>query len=84
MINEFAVKHDVKELIRIASILTENEKRGSDVIDSLSRESRYLWDERKTVARESGKMIDTKMAYPLGLLLILLIVITMAPALLGM
>ena len=84
VINEYAVRHDVKELIRIASILTENEKRGSDVIDSLSRESRYLWDERKTVARESGKMIDTKMAYPLGLLLILLIVITMAPALLGM
>ena len=84
VINEYAVKHDVKELIRIASILTENEKRGSDVIESLARESRYLWDERKTVAREAGKMIDTKMAYPLGLLLILLIIITMAPALLGM
>ena len=84
VISEYAVKHDVKELIRIASILTENEKRGSDVVESLARESRYLWDERKTVARESGKMIDTKMAYPLGLLLILLIVITMAPALLNM
>ena len=47
-------------------------------------ESKYLWDERKIVARESGKMIDTKMSWPLGLLLILLIVITMAPALLSM
>ena len=84
IINEFAVKNDVKELIRIATILTENEKRGSDVIESLSRESRYLWDERKTVAREKGKMIDTKMSYPLGVLLILLIVITMAPAMLSM
>lgn len=84
IINEFAVKNDVKEMIRIATILTENEKRGSDVIESLSRESKYLWDERKTVARESGKMIDTKMSYPLGILLILLIVITMAPAMLSM
>lgn len=84
IINEFAIKNDVKEMIRIATILTENEKRGSDVIESLSRESRYLWDERKTVARESGKMIDTKMSYPLGILLILLIVITMAPAMLSM
>ena len=84
IINEFAVKNDVKEMIRIATILTENEKRGSDVIESLSRESRYLWDERKIVARESGKMIDTKMSYPLGILLILLIVITMAPAMLSM
>ena len=84
VINEYAVKHDVKELIRIAAILNENEKRGSDVVESLERESRYLWDERKTVARECGKAIDTKMSYPLGLLLIVLIVITMAPALLNM
>ena len=83
VINEYAVKHDVKELIRIAAILTENEKRGSDVVESLERESRYLWDERKTVARECGKSIDTRMSYPLGLLLILLIVITMAPALMN-
>lgn len=84
VINEYAVRHDVKEMIRIAAILTENEKRGSDVVESLERESRYLWDERKAVARERGKAIDTKMSYPLGLLLIALIVITMAPALLNM
>lgn len=84
VINEYAVRHDVKELIRISTILNENEKRGSDVIENLARESRYLWDERKTVARECGKAIDTKMSYPLGLLLILLIVITIAPALLNM
>lgn len=84
VINEYAVKHDVKEMIRIAAILNENEKRGSDVIESLERESRYLWDERKAVARECGKAIDTKMSYPLGMLLIVLIVITMAPALLNM
>lgn len=83
VIRDYAEKHDVKELIRIAAILTENEKRGSDVVESLARESRYLWDERKIVAREYGKSIDTKMSYPLGLLLILLIVITMAPALLN-
>ncbi len=83
VINEYAVRHDVKERIRIAAILTENEKRGSDVVESLERESKYLWEERKTVARESGKAIDTRMSYPLGLLLIVLIVITMAPALLN-
>ena len=74
----------MKELIRIATILSENEKRGSDVIESLSRESKYLWDDRKIIARESGKMIDTRMSWPLALLLILLIVITMAPAMLNM
>lgn len=84
LINEYASRHNVKELVRIATILTENERRGSDVIESLSRESKYLWDDRKIVARESGRMIDMKMSWPLGMLLILLIVITMAPALLSM
>jgi len=84
LINEYAAKHNVKELIRIATILTENERRGSDVIESLSRESKYLWDDRQIVARESGRMIDTKMSWPLALLLILLIVITVAPAMLNM
>ena len=84
LINEYATRHNVKELVRIATILTENERRGSDVIESLSRESKYLWDDRKIVARESGRMIDMKMSWPLGMLLILLIVITMAPALLNM
>ena len=84
LITEFASRHNVKELVRIATILTENERRGSDVIESLSRESQYLWDDRKIVARECGRMIDMKMSWPLGMLLILLIVITMAPALLNM
>ena len=84
LISEYAARHNVKEMVRIATILTENEKRGSDVIESLSRESSYLWDDRKIVARESGKMIDMKMSWPLGMLLILLIVITMAPALMSM
>lgn len=84
LVNEWAKKHNVKELMRIATILIENERKGSDVIDNLSRESKYLWDDRKIIARESGKMIDTKMSYPMGLLLLLLIVITMAPALLNL
>lgn len=84
IINEFAAENNVKELMRISTILTENERRGSDVIDNLERESRYLWDDRKIIAREKGKMIDTKMSYPLAILLVLLIVITMAPAMLTM
>lgn len=84
IINEFAGRYNVKELMRISTILTENERRGSDVIDNLERESKYLWNDRKIIARERGKMIDTKMSYPLAILLVLLIVITMAPALLNL
>lgn len=83
LLSEYAAFHNVKELVRIAAILTENEKRGSDVIENLSRESRFLWDERKIIAREQGRMIDSKMSWPLAMLLIILIVITMAPAMMN-
>lgn len=84
LINEMAEKCSSKELMRIASILRENERKGTDIIENLDYESRYLWDKRKIIAREQGKMMEMKMAYPLGLLLIVLMVVTMAPAMLEM
>lgn len=84
LINEMAEKCSSKELMRIASILRENERKGTDIIENLDYESRYLWDKRKIIAREQGKMMEMKVAYPLGLLLIVLMVVTMAPAMLEM
>ena len=84
MFSELAKKYSVKELMRISTVLRENEKRGSNIQEKLERESALLWDIRKVIAREQGKLIDTKMTYPLGLLLVLLIVITMAPAMMSM
>lgn len=83
LLMDFAQTYNVKELIRIAAILDENENRGSDVIESLKKESEFLWDDRKIIARETGKMIDTKMAYPMAMLLLILIVITITPALIN-
>ncbi len=84
LLADYANEYNVKEMIRIATILTENEKRGSDIVESLQRESSFLWENRKIIATERGKALDAKMAYPLGLLLIILVVITIAPAFLNM
>lgn len=84
LIRDMASENNTKELMRIATILTENERRGSDIIESLTRESQFLWNMRRIIANEKGKSIDTKMAAPLGMLLVLLIGITMAPAILAM
>lgn len=83
-LSDYAYGYNVKELLRIATILSENEKRGSDVAESLSRESEFLWESRKITATERGKGIDVKMTLPLGLLLIMLIALTIAPAFLSM
>lgn len=83
-LHEYARKESCKELLRITTILQDSELRGSDSRETLKRESDYLWESRKIVANENGKVIDTKMALPLGVLLIILIMVTMAPALLTM
>ena len=84
LVTEFASEVQAKEMLRISALMTENERRGSDITGNLESESKYLWDSRKLIAKEKGKMIDTKMAYPMAMLLILLIIITMAPAMLSM
>ncbi len=83
-LHDYAKKEGCKELLRITTILQDSELRGSDSRNTLKRESDYLWESRKIVANENGKVIDTKMALPLGVLLIILIMVTMAPAILTM
>lgn len=84
LLHDCARVNGVKEMIRITTILIENERRGSNARDTLRKESEFLWESRKIIASEKGKTIDTKMALPLALLLIILIAITMAPALMAM
>lgn len=81
---EVAENFKVKELLRISIILDEGERKGGNIIEKLESESKYLWENRKIIAIEKGKLIDMKMVYPMGILLIILIMITMAPAILTM
>ena len=81
---ELARKYSVKELMRLATILRENERKGINIIEPLERESEYLFEHRKLMGKEQGKRIDLKMSYPLACLLFLLIVITMAPTMLSL
>ena len=84
LINEiyaFAGRSDVKELIRTANFLYENKNRGTEIWDRLSDLSEDLWEERKRLCMERIKVSETKMSFPLGIMLISLILMTSAPAL---
>ncbi|HKK95580.1 MAG TPA: type II secretion system F family protein [Anaerovoracaceae bacterium] len=82
--NRYANRIKIKELSRISMINIENLERGSDIREKIELESQYLWNMRKTIARENGKYIETKMTLPLGLLLLILVLVTMAPAIMNM
>ncbi len=70
----------VKELTRVASILMENRDKGTDLWEKLAEQGEALWTERKHLAMEKIRLAESKMSFPLGILLMALIIITAAPA----
>lgn len=80
----FAKHSGVKELMRITNIMLDNINRGDDLSDKLRRENELLWFARKQQAEEKGKLAETKLTMPLMILLTVLIMVTIAPALMEM
>ena len=77
----FACGANVKELTKTANFLYENKNRGTELWESLSGLAEDLWDERKRLCMERIKKSELKMSFPLGIMLISLILMTSAPAL---
>ncbi len=82
--NEFCKESHIKELSRIAGILVDSDRKGTDLWDKLSSEGEELWRKRKQITLQKIKLSETKMSFPLGLLLFALIIITAAPAMMQM
>ncbi len=80
----FAKHSGVKELMRITNIILENIDKGDDLSDKLRRENEILWFARKQQAEEKGRLAETKLTLPLMILLTVLIMVTIAPALMEM
>jgi hypothetical protein len=76
----FAKHSGVKELMRITNIMLDNMNKGDDLSDKLKRENELLWFARKQQAEEKGKLAETKLTLPLMILLTVLIMVTIAPA----
>lgn len=80
----FGRESQVKELSRITRILADGEQKGVDLWEKLADEGEELWEERKRIALERIRLSESKMSFPLALLLMALILITAAPAMLQM
>ena len=74
----------MKEFSRVSGILLDSRDRGTQMWDRLAEEGERLWEERRIRAMEKIKIAESKMSFPLGIMLIALIIITAAPAMLQM
>lgn len=67
---------------RLVNLISDNQRKGTDMTGKLREDAAALWEERKQAAEERGKLAETKLSLPLAMLLMVLIVITAAPAML--
>ena len=81
-LREFAKTSGIKEMIRVANIISDNVSKGTGLTEKLQAESEILWMNRKKTCEEGGRLAETKLTLPLVIFLLVLIVITIAPALL--
>lgn len=84
VMKSLAQEVSVREYVRMVNLLIDHQHRGVDLEDKLQAESRLLWEGRKAAAMQKGKEMETKMTFPLALLLMVLIIVTGMPALMNM
>lgn len=84
LFHRFSRLSGVKELTRLGNTLIENKSKGLDLWDKLEAQNESLWETKKRKVMESIKIKESKMSFPLGILLVSLIIITAAPSFLQM
>lgn len=87
LINElfiFSQKVRSKALMRFSSLVLDNKSKGSSLAEKLDKERSQMQSSRLNLAKGKAKEAETKLCFPLMLLLISLITICSAPALMQM
>lgn len=73
-----------RDLLRMAALIVDHAARGSELAEKLERERTHLWEGRMQMARGRAREVETKLCFPLMMLLGVLVVIAVSPALLEM
>lgn len=80
VLQKYADESSVSEFMRIIAIISDGQIKGVDIRNKLENESKILWHDRKKTAEERGHVAESKLAVPLSILLLVLMLITAAPA----
>ncbi len=80
----FAHETRIPQLLRFSSILDDAVLKGVDIVSKLEIESLLIRNGALRTAEEKGRKAETKLAFPMVLLLSALLLVTLAPVLLEM
>lgn len=82
---EFGRRCAVPEAKLFAATILMNAKRGGETLVPALRElTRQMWEKRKAAARILGEQASSRLAFPLALIFLLIVVLVGAPALMTM
>jgi tight adherence protein C len=82
---EFGRRCALPEAQLFASTLLMNAKRGGDeFVPALRDLTRQMWEKRKTAARTLGEQASSRLAFPLAVVFLLIVVLVGAPTMLMM
>lgn len=77
----FGERCKIPEILRFTSIVTQNIKKGSDMlVNVLQQQSKEAWLIRQDFAKRKGEKASTKLILPMGIMFIAIIMIVMTPA----
>ena len=79
-----AAESGIRDLVRFAGMMAEQQDRGSELSAKLERERARLWAARLSSARGRSKTAETQLSFPLMLVLVSLVLIAAGPALMEM
>lgn len=79
---DFGNRCDVREYMKLSSLLAQNLKKGSrELLSMLKIEAQEAFEERKNQAKKYGEEAGTKLLIPMIMILMVVMVIIMYPAL---
>jgi Flp pilus assembly protein TadB len=81
---DMATRSGQREVMRFSTILADNIDKGNALAEKLAQESQTLWRARKKIAEEKGRLAETKLTFPMVLQLLVIILITVTPAVMSM
>lgn len=73
-----------RDFLRLCMLILEHSGHGSELCDKLERERTQLWRSRLSNAKAHAKEAETKLCFPLMILLMVLVAISIAPAFMQM
>lgn len=80
----FAKRCDTKEYLKLASLLSQNVKKGTnDILKLLEKESKEAFELHKNLAKRKGEEAGTKLLFPMIIMLAVVMAMLMFPAIMS-